>query len=161
MGRSLHVPRRWGSVACFTFEELCGAAVGPADYIALAEECHTVALRGVPVFDAANRTAAYRFVSLIDNLYDHRTKLLISAEAYPVELFKFVYRPSQAAEVPNGSDAFVDDHLGFVKDRTVSRLLEMRTFEYAIEHAKKYQPDLLLPLKEVQSKVAAKLRATG
>eukprot|EP00892_Ulva_mutabilis_P006663 jgi/Ulvmu1/4369/UM002_0094.1 len=161
MGRTLLIPQRVGSIACFTFDQLCDAAVGPADYIALANECHTVALRGLPIFTAANRAAAYRFVSLIDNLYEHRTKLLVSAEAYPQDLFQNVYRPADAASMPPGSDAFVDDHLGFVKDRTVSRLLEMRTFEYALAHAAKYEPDMLLPLKQVQSKAAQKKRATA
>ena len=44
----------------------------PADYIALANAEHTLALSGVPVFTAANRQAAYRFVTLVDVLYEHR-----------------------------------------------------------------------------------------
>lgn len=43
-----------------------------ADYIALANVKHTLALSGVPVFTAANRQAAYRFVTLVDVLYEHR-----------------------------------------------------------------------------------------
>ena len=43
-----------------------------ADYIALANAKHTVALSGVPVFTAANRQTAYRFVTLVDVLYEHR-----------------------------------------------------------------------------------------
>lgn len=34
------------------------------------------ALQGVPVFNAANRTSAYRFVTLIDVFYEHRWGLL-------------------------------------------------------------------------------------
>jgi hypothetical protein len=43
-----------------------------ADYIALANSRHTLALSGVPVFTAANRQSAYRFVTLVDVLYEHR-----------------------------------------------------------------------------------------
>lgn len=43
-----------------------------ADYIALANAKHTLALSGVPVFTANNRTSAYRFVTLVDVLYEHR-----------------------------------------------------------------------------------------
>jgi hypothetical protein len=33
---------------------------------------HTLAVSGVPVFTAANRNEAYRFVTLIDVMYEHR-----------------------------------------------------------------------------------------
>lgn len=61
-----------GCIAYFTFEELCGRPLGAADYIGLANAKHTVALAGVPVFTQANRAAAYRFVTLVDVLYEHR-----------------------------------------------------------------------------------------
>ena len=160
MGRTLLIPRRVGNVACFTFDELCGEALGAADYMALARNCHTVTLRGLPVFNGANRTEAYRFVTLIDTLYENRTKLLVSAEAYPEDLFQNVYRQSEAAVVPAGGDAFVDEHLGFVKDRTVSRLLEMQSVEYAMAHAEKHSPEMLLALQEQKAKPPMKKRAT-
>lgn len=50
----------------------CPSSLHAADYIALANARHTLALSGVPVFTAANRTAAYRFVTLVDVLYEHR-----------------------------------------------------------------------------------------
>lgn len=45
----------------FTFDKLCNANVGAADYIALANKFHTIALSGVPVFTASIRSQAYRF----------------------------------------------------------------------------------------------------
>lgn len=45
-----------GGVCMFTFEELCGRPVAAADYIALAERFHTVALEGVPEFSGATRS---------------------------------------------------------------------------------------------------------
>lgn len=56
----------------FTFDELCEKPLGAADYIALANAKHTLALAGVPVFNAGNRNAAYRFVTLVDVMYEHR-----------------------------------------------------------------------------------------
>lgn len=56
----------------FSFEELCGRPVAAADYLAISEHYHTVAVRGVPVFRAANRSEGYRFVTLIDVMYEHR-----------------------------------------------------------------------------------------
>lgn len=37
----------------------------------------------------------------------------------------------------------VDDNVGFAKDRTVSRLIEMQSQEYAIAHAQEHAPELL------------------
>lgn len=45
-----------GGVCMFPFEELCGRPVAAADYIALAERFHTVALEGVPMFSGATRS---------------------------------------------------------------------------------------------------------
>ncbi len=46
----------------------------------------------------------------------------------------------------------VDDNLGFVKDRTISRLIEMQSTEYLIAHAMTHAPELLLALKEERSR---------
>ena len=50
-----------GPVCFFTFDKLCNANVGAADYIALANKFHTIALSGVPVFTADIRSQAYRY----------------------------------------------------------------------------------------------------
>lgn len=42
----------------------------------------------------------------------------------------------------------VDDNLGFAKDRTISRLLEMQSDEYLEAHAKAQAPELLMALQE-------------
>jgi len=42
----------------------------------------------------------------------------------------------------------VDDNLGFSKDRTISRLLEMQSREYLISHAEHHAPELVMALKE-------------
>ena len=56
----------------FDFEELCARPLAAADYIALASAFSVLALADVPLFCAANRAAAYRFVTLVDVLYEHR-----------------------------------------------------------------------------------------
>ncbi len=65
-----------GSVAAVPFSELCGRPVAAADYLALAERFHTLLLSGVPAFGPAVRSEAYRFVTLIDVLYEHRRAAL-------------------------------------------------------------------------------------
>ena len=49
----------------------------------------------------------------------------------------------------------VDDNLGFAKDRTISRLLEMQSLEHLIAHAERHAPELVLALKEADKKSQA------
>lgn len=65
-----------------SFQEICGKPLAAADYIALAEHYHTVAISGVPVVTPANRPAAYRFMILIDVLYEHKCALLLAASGH-------------------------------------------------------------------------------
>ncbi|WP_421788449.1 cell division protein ZapE [Hyphobacterium sp.] len=109
--RAVTVPREAAGVARFTFAELCAKPLGPADYLALAARFHTLLIEGVPVLKPAKRNEAKRFVTLIDALYEAKTKLVMSAAAGPDGLYK------------EGDGAFE-----FA--RTASRLMEMRTQEY-------------------------------
>ena len=56
----------------FEFEELCGKPLGAADYIAVVGQFSTVFLAEVPLFSRANLPEAYRFMTLVDVMYDHR-----------------------------------------------------------------------------------------
>ena len=154
MERSLHAARAAGAIACFTFDELCGANVGASDYIAVVERFHTLALKGVPIFTAANRNTAYRFVKLIDLAYEHRVKMLLSAEGYIEQLFANVVTVRQNAQRSGRSkeELVVDDNLGFAKDRIVSRLTEMQTLEYAVAHARMRDPSMVSALEEAMNK---------
>jgi cell division protein ZapE len=113
-GRTLHVPKSLKGVAVFSFKRLCGEARGAADYLAVAQRFHTVILVGIPVLTREMRNEAARFVTLIDALYEHRVKLLASADAEPAGLY------------PQGDGSFEFQ-------RTVSRLEEMRSADYLAE----------------------------
>ena len=60
-----------GCIAFFPFSDICGRPVAAADYIALVERYHSIAVSGVPIFSAATRPEAYRFMTLVDVMYDH------------------------------------------------------------------------------------------
>jgi protein AFG1 len=162
MGRTLEMPRTGGCITQFTFDELCNRPLGAADYIALANAKHTIALFGVPKFDGANRTAAYRFVTLIDVLYEHRVRFLCSAESMPLQLFENIKTNQEAkaasaasgngSSSPDASEMVVDDNLGFAKDRTISRLTEMQSKEYLRAHAERHAPELLYALDEAEKR---------
>ncbi len=107
-GRTLRVPLAADSVARFDFTALCGQALGAGDYLALATHYRTLVLDGVPRLGPDNYDLARRFITLVDALYEHRVKLLASADAPPDQLY-------QRGE---GAKAF---------ERTVSRLEEMQS----------------------------------
>lgn len=144
MGRTLQVPFGANGCAYFQFEDLCEKPLGAADYFGLFKHFHTLALEGVPTFGAHNRTSAYRFVTLVDVMYENKGKLLCSAEALPVELFERILtideakrtapRTSSRSRKSDDADLCVDNELGFTKDRTISRLTEMNSKEYLEEH---------------------------
>jgi cell division protein ZapE len=116
LGRTLMVPRAARGVARFDFSGLCGAAFGPADYLLLGTHYHALVLDRIPRLSPDERNEARRFSTLIDALYEHRVKLVASAEAVPDELFR----------EGDGAAAF---------KRAASRLHEMQTEEYlALPH---------------------------
>jgi cell division protein ZapE len=113
-GRTLHVPKSLKGVAVFSFKRLCGEARGAADYLAIARRYHTIIIVGIPKLGPENRNEAARFVTLIDALYEQKVKLLAAADAEPADLY----------EKGDGRFEF---------DRTVSRLMEMRSDDYLAE----------------------------
>ncbi|XP_050364798.1 uncharacterized protein LOC126783383 [Argentina anserina] len=87
-GRKLEVPECCDGVARFTFEYLCGQPVGAADYIAVAENYHTVFISGIPVMSMRIRDKARRFITLIDELYNHHCRVFCSAASSIDDLFQ-------------------------------------------------------------------------
>ncbi|MDT9597939.1 cell division protein ZapE [Sphingosinicella rhizophila] len=110
-GRNLHVPKSLKGVAVFSFKRLCGEPRGAADYLAIARRYHSVIIVGIPRLGTDKRNEAARFVTLIDALYEHKVKLLASADAPPEALY------------PAGDGAFEFE-------RTISRLIEMQSHDY-------------------------------
>jgi cell division protein ZapE len=119
-GHDLRIPQAAGGVARASFADLCSQAYGASDYIALAQRFHTLVLDDIPAMTQDRRNEAKRFIILIDTLYEHHVKLVASAAAEPHEL----YVASQGREA-------------FEFDRTVSRLIEMRSDDYlALPHGR-------------------------
>ncbi|MDB5440069.1 MAG: cell division protein ZapE [Caulobacteraceae bacterium] len=111
LGRRLDFERTAGSALRASFSELCEAMLGPQDYLALAGQFSTLFLEDVPRLVPDKKEAARRLVTLIDTLYEARTRLIVLAEAEPDTLY------------PAGVGAFEFE-------RTVSRLEEMRSDDW-------------------------------
>ena len=109
--RELHALRRAGGVVWFNFATLCGGPRSQNDYLELATRFHTIFLSDVPQMSPRMASEARRFTWLIDVLYDHKVKLIMSADVPAEELY------------PEGamSNEFF---------RTVSRITEMQSREY-------------------------------
>lgn len=113
-GRAIRALRTGPGVAWFRFEGLCGGPRGQADYIELARRYHTVLISEVRRLGPGEADRRRRFTWLIDEFYDRRVKLIISAEAHVTELLQV-----SAGEVEG--------------ERAASRLVEMQTRQYLSE----------------------------
>ncbi len=115
-GRPIRARRCAKGVAWFRFADICDGPRSPADYIEIARWYPSVMISGVPQFDVTREDQARRFISLVDEFYDRRVKLILSADA-PIE------------------DLYAGKRLSFEFDRTTSRLIEMQSTEYlALPH---------------------------
>lgn len=139
-GRDIDVVARSEQVVWFTFSQLCEGPRAAQDYIAIAERYRTVFVSAIPqlggkprgwikargtedgsqgITATGERTLSYaqsddaarRFISLVDELYDQRVVLYLSADTSLEELYR-------------GSA------LAFEFQRTHSRLIEMQSQEY-------------------------------
>lgn len=110
-GRTIAVRRLGMDVVWFDFAALCGTARSASDYIEIAQEFHTVLLSGVPVLGPQQDAAARRFLHLVDEFYDQRIKLVLSAAAPVQQLY---------------GGGLID----FAHERLVSRLIEMQSTAY-------------------------------
>lgn len=113
-GRIIRARRLGRGVAWFDFAELCDGPRGKADYIELARRYHTIVMSGIPRFGRNNADVVRRFTWLVDEFYDRRVKLIMSAADQPEALYPMA----------EGGDQFI---------RTVSRLTEMQTHQYLSE----------------------------
>jgi len=98
-------------VVWFDFQTLCCGPRSQNDYLEIAEQFHTVIVSDVPYMPPRMTNEARRFIWLIDVLYDHKIKLILSAE------------------VP-ATDLYTEGQITSEFSRTVSRLIEMQSRDY-------------------------------
>ena len=110
-GRSLDIPRYHNGVGRLSFYDLCGKPLGPADYLTLAEALRVIVIDDIPQLGRHNFNEAKRFVTLIDALYESKTRLICSAAALPEMLY-------------------LEGEGVFEFERTASRLREMQSADW-------------------------------
>ncbi len=110
-GRDIQARACAKGIVWFEFDQICDGPRSQNDYIEIARWYPTVIVSGVPILNASSEDQARRFIALVDEFYDRRVKLILSAAAQIDALYR-------------------GTRLEFEMDRTISRLVEMQSTEY-------------------------------
>jgi len=114
--RMLHAEAESDGVVHFEYTTLCESARSQSDYMELSRIYHTVLLANVKQMNVDCDDAARRFIALVDEFYERKVKLIISAQ---VEM----------------ENLYTHGGLSFEFKRCLSRLQEMQSRDYlASEH---------------------------
>ncbi len=111
LGRNIPTLRCSKGVVWFNFEDICDGPRSQQDYIEIARWYPTVIVSGIPILNAEMENEARRFVALVDEFYERKVKLLVSA-ATDIETL------------------YAGRKLAFEFRRTTSRLIEMQSMAY-------------------------------
>ncbi len=111
-GRDVIVPSFSSGVGKASFKDLCAIPLGPGDYLEIAKSLRVIIITDIPKLSRDYSNEAKRFVTLIPALYEAGTKLIVSADADPENLY-------------------VDGTGAFEFERTASRLREMQSADWA------------------------------
>jgi cell division protein ZapE len=86
-GRDIPTRRRADGIAWFDFAALCDGPRSQEDYIEIARAFQAVIVSAVPALDETRDDQARRFIALVDEFYDRKVKLIVSAAAPVLELY--------------------------------------------------------------------------
>ena len=111
LGRDVQTQRCAKGVVWFDFMDICDGPRSQEDYIEIARWYPTVIVSDMPVLNRELENPARRFIALVDEFYDRRVKLIVSAAA-------------------NVDTLYQGNRLQFQFARTTSRLTEMQSNDY-------------------------------
>lgn len=111
LGREVRTVRCAKGVAWFDFMEICDGPRSQEDYIEIARWYPTVIISDIPQLTHELDNPGRRFIALVDEFYDRKVKLIVSAATGVESLYS-------------------GERLQFEFRRTASRLLEMQSNDY-------------------------------
>jgi len=111
LGRDIQTRRCAKGVVWFDFVDICDGPRSQEDYIEIARWYPSVIVSEVPVLNRELEDPARRFIAMVDEFYDRKVKLIVSA----------------AVSVDN---LYQGKRLQFEFERTASRLTEMQSNTY-------------------------------
>ncbi|XP_068087364.1 AFG1-like ATPase isoform X2 [Hyperolius riggenbachi] len=141
-GRELKLSKACGSIADCTFEELCDRPLGASDYLEICKKFDTVFIRRIPHLTMSKRSQARRLITLIDAFYDHKVRVVCSADTPLQSLFMQKLQDPEddcrvllddleiSQDTSAGLSMFTGEEEVFAFQRTLSRLTEMQTDQY-------------------------------
>ena len=148
-GRSLSVPMVCGKVCQFDYSDLCRSDIGAGDFATLATHFHTICIKNIPVMSTKAHNEARRFITLIDQLYESKLRIVCLAETAPNVLFQREDEGEEKSTLGGGIEwgksekgahklvhKVNESELASVKEleyafqRASSRLVEMNSVEY-------------------------------
>ncbi len=110
-GHKVKIPLASENCALFGYSNLFELPLSASDYRAIAERYETVIVQNIPQFSYDKSNEAKRFILFVDEMYEHKIKLVISADV----------------DVHN---LYLEGSVAFEFQRTISRLIEMQSAEY-------------------------------
>lgn len=111
LGRDVQTQRCAKGIVWFDFMDICDGPRSQEDYIEIARWYPTVIVSDIPLLDRNMENPARRFIAMVDEFYDRRVKLIVSADASVDKLYQ-------------------SKRLQFEFERTASRLTEMQSSDY-------------------------------
>lgn len=111
LGRKIRTQHCAKGIAWFDFMDICNGPRSQEDYIEIARCYPTVIISEIPLLTTELDNPARRFIALIDEFYERKVKLIISASTSPDSLYQ-------------------GKRLEFEFRRTASRLIEMQSKAY-------------------------------
>ena len=106
--RSIATRMAADNIVWFDFAAICGGPRAASDYIALARRYDHVVISNIFRMDDSHDDMAKRFIVLVDEFYDRKTGLVVSATGWPQDLYC--------------GERFAEEFV-----RTVSRMEEIRS----------------------------------
>jgi predicted ATPase len=130
-----------------TYTQLCDSPISPADFKKVLSGASALVLAGVPIIAAAHSDCARRLIHLVDQAYEARVPLLVTAEGpaqavlsnftghKPATIVRQLSSPEQphsldpagVSHISEEAEAAAIEEIGFAASRALSRLHEMRT----------------------------------
>lgn len=141
LSRQLQIPEQVAGVARMTFDDLCHKPLSAADYLELVKHFHTIVITDIPRMTMKHRAEARRFITLIDAMYESKTKLIASGETGILEIFNAEEGSSELNDDFRlmmddlklddiSSPLFSGQEEAFAFQRALSRLIQMQSKEW-------------------------------
>lgn len=121
-GRPIQVPKASGSCAQFSFAEICGTPLSASDYLELSRQYKSFIITDIPQLTMNEKDLARRLITLIDSLYESRTKLIVTSAVPMAEIFSADSAKGNSQELDSTMRSMMDDlglNMDTLKDSSI------------------------------------------